>query len=296
MASLVYESQLNAILEDLIKEAEEQLFFYCPYFRLHDRLKDCLKLRKNDHNLRIAIVFGKNEEDPSKSLSKEDFEFLRCFPNIVIAYEKRLHAKYFANEKYGLITSLNLHTYSQNNNIEVGVLFKTKNALKALSDRTLGAITSIVSDTEDLGAEAAAFFSGVFNNADVVFENEPQFESKLLGLQKKYISSKVLVDNTNKIFSPYKQTAPNNSGTYYKSRNTTQNTTVKYNHDKAFCIRTGSSIPFNPMKPLSRDAYQSWAQYSNLDFAEKFCHGCGINWRTSMRHPFCTDCVNALES
>src|SRR5687768_16965582 len=103
MANLVYESELNVILERLISEAEDQLAFFCPYFKLHDRLRDCLKLRKEDHKLRVAIVFGKNEDDPSKSLAKDDFEFLKTFPNIVIAYEKRLHAKYYSNEKHGLV-------------------------------------------------------------------------------------------------------------------------------------------------------------------------------------------------
>jgi hypothetical protein len=57
---------LNVVLEDLIREAKEELVFFCPYFKLHDRLKDCFKLRKNDYNLRIAMVFGKNEDDPSQ--------------------------------------------------------------------------------------------------------------------------------------------------------------------------------------------------------------------------------------
>src|SRR5690242_2187438 len=114
MAKLLYESKLNAALEEIISEAESLIIFICPYFKLHDRLKDRLKLKMDDPEVRIVIVFGKNEEDPSKSLNKEDFEFLKSFPNVTISYEKRLHAKYFANEKSGLVTSINLHSYSLN--------------------------------------------------------------------------------------------------------------------------------------------------------------------------------------
>lgn len=51
MAILVNESQLNLTLEELINQAEEHLVFFCPYFKLHDRLKDCLKYRKEDYKL-----------------------------------------------------------------------------------------------------------------------------------------------------------------------------------------------------------------------------------------------------
>src|SRR5437762_11695598 len=113
MASFVNDTRINLILEEMIQEAQEQLVLYCPYFKLHDRLRDNLRLREDDDRLKLTIVFGKNESDPSRSLSQEDFGFLKSFPNVEIAYEKRLHAKYYANERRGLITSLNLHTYSQ---------------------------------------------------------------------------------------------------------------------------------------------------------------------------------------
>lgn len=294
MAKLVSESELNATLENLIKNAEQTLSFFCPYFKLHDRLKDCLKLRRFDYNLRIQVVFGKNEDNPTKSLSKEDLDFLKSFPNIIIKYEKRLHAKYYANEKNGLITSLNLHSFSQNNNIEVGIYFKVKSFLKNIASQTLGDLTSVISDTEDIAAEAYDYFEGVFKNAENVFENEPQFESKLLGLQKKYTDSKVLTDNTGKFFdfekTPYKESSQTGNQ-YFKNQNTIQPNPVIYNQPQTgFCIRTGQPISFNPSKPLSYEAFQSWAQFGNPDYNEKFCHACGKNWRTSVRNPFCANC------
>lgn len=80
-------------------------------------------LSKNDNpELEIIVVFGKNEDDISKSMSQEDFNFFKEFPNIEIRYEKRLHAKYFANEENAILTSMNLYGYSQDNNIEFGIL------------------------------------------------------------------------------------------------------------------------------------------------------------------------------
>lgn len=295
MASLVYESKLNVVLEDMIRDAEEELVFFCPYFKLHDRLKDCLKLRIDDHKLNIVIIFGKNEDDPSKSLSKEDFEFLKSFPNIIIAYEKRLHAKYYANEKNGLITSLNLHTYSQNNNIEVGVYFKTKGILKNITDRALGGLTSIISDTEDIATEATDYFNDVYKNAEKIFDREPQYESVMLGLQKKYSRSVVKLDISKSFFNQ-KRVEYNHpreeSNNYFKAKNSTQPAYVQMQYpSQGYCLRTRQSIPFDPGKPLSYDAYQSWAQFGNPDYNEKYCHGCGRNWRTSVRNPLCNECL-----
>lgn len=200
MASLLSESQLNVALEDIIREAESYILFMCPFFKLHDRLKDSLKHQKNNPEVRIIVIFGKNENDPSKSLNKDDLEFLMSFPSVEILYEKRLHAKYYANEKFGLVTSINLHSFSMNNNIEVGVHFKTKSALKNLTAKALNGVTSIISNTENIAEEAESFFDDIHANADIIFNKEPKFETKMLGFQRKYTESEITIDNTKKFF------------------------------------------------------------------------------------------------
>lgn len=54
-----------------------------------------------------------------------------------------------------------------------------------------------------------------------------------------------------------------------------------------FCIRTGVPIPFDIEKPLSYEAYKKWNEYSDPDYAEKFCHFSGepSNGETSVRQP-----------
>lgn len=44
---------------------------------------------------------------------------------------------------------------------------------------------------------------------------------------------------------------------------------------KGFCIRSGVEIPFNIERPFSYDAYKKWAEYSNPEYPEKFCHFTG---------------------
>lgn len=286
MARLYSDSHLNAILEEFIDQAKEILVFFSPYFKLQERLKDKLKVKMDDPKLRLVVVFGKNPDNPTKSMSREDFEFLKGFPNVTIKYEKRLHAKYYANEKEGMITSLNLHSYSQANNIEVGVVFSTKSLLKSFTNISLGPLVSIVSDTEKLSDEADKIFKEIYTNADLVFENAPQFESKLMGLQKIYSGSKILTDNSYKYFGRNFETS---TARNYNS-NSFDSFTSHRNIHVGYCIRTGIPIDLDVARPLSYDAYLSWAQFENPDYPEKYCHICGKPARTTLRNPVCTLC------
>lgn len=310
MANLLYGSKLNASLEDIITVAESYILLMCPYLKLHEKIKDCLKSQIENPEVQIVVVFGKNEEDPSKSLHKEDYEFLKLFPNVIIGYEKRLHAKYYANEKSGLITSLNIHTYSLDNNIEAGVFFSHKGLLKSLTDKALNPLTSIISDTEDIATEANTFFATVLNNAEKVFEKQPKFETNSWGFSKKFIGAEILVDNTSRFFSPchkgskkYNNIQENitaNKQEYYK-KSSNSNTKESNGYSEAnnlnyqireygFCIRTKEQIPFQPSRPLSRQAYQTWAEFGNPEYREKYCHSCGNPWSTSVRRPICNEC------
>ncbi len=129
MSRFISGSELNHEIAKLISEAQKDLIFISPYIKLHERLKYELRSKKNKEDICLTIVFGKNENDLSKSLSLEEIEFFKEFPNMEIKYEKKLHAKYYANEFTSILTSMNLYDYSINNNIEFGVLSENKTSL-----------------------------------------------------------------------------------------------------------------------------------------------------------------------
>lgn len=54
-----------------------------------------------------------------------------------------------------------------------------------------------------------------------------------------------------------------------------------------YCIRTGTSIPFNVEKPMCYEAFKSWSKYSDANYAERFCHFSGepSNGETSVSRP-----------
>src|SRR6185312_2890824 len=124
MAKFITGNQLNTEVEKIFEQASSHIILISPYIKLHDRFASTLREKKGDPNIEMMVVFGKNEADYSRSMSPVDFNFFKEFPNIEIRYEKRLHAKYYANESTAILTSMNLYDYSQDNNIEAGVMTK----------------------------------------------------------------------------------------------------------------------------------------------------------------------------
>lgn len=95
MAKFITGNKLNSELEDIFEKAEEILILISPYIKLHERYISTLMSKKENHSLEITLVFGKNEEDISKSMRQEDFDFFKDFPNIEIRYEKRTSCQIF---------------------------------------------------------------------------------------------------------------------------------------------------------------------------------------------------------
>jgi len=59
-----------------------------------------------------------------------------------------------------------------------------------------------------------------------------------------------------------------------------------------YCIRCGTQIRLDPSKPYCLDCYDSWSDYANPVYKEKFCHNCGKKGATSMSRPLCRKCFS----
>ena len=254
MAKFIKHNFLKNEIENIFKEAEDVIIIISPFIKLPSEIKRILEPKKKDSKFELLLMFGKNESDISKSLSAEDFAFLKGFKNLRIHYHKDLHAKYYANETTSIVTSINLHEYSFQNNIEVGMLMN-RDRFSILGDNSM--------DTE-----AFDYFMDVFDSSKCVYEQSIKEKSTFFGLFKKEIGIDVIEDNSK---SMYRQTGPakNNSSA------------------SGYCIRTGKIIPFNTKHPFSNEAFKSWNQFKNKDFKEKYCHYSGepSNGATSFSKP-----------
>jgi len=267
MATFLTGNDLNAQLENLFEYAGEYIILISPYIKLHDRYASALKVKKDNPNLKIIVVFGKNEDDFSKSMKQEDFNFFKDFPNIEIRYEKRLHAKYYANESSAILTSMNLYNFSQDNNIEAAVFTNRKGILGSLTSQ------------DTLENDAAGYFERVVEQSDLLFLKEPKFESTMLGLSRRYTNSVIETDKLSDFFNnKLKADTSFKKNTFIPKQATKQ---------MGFCIRTGTQILFNPKLPMCDAAFQSWKKFSNNEYSEKFCHFSGepSNGETSFSKP-----------
>ena len=282
-------------LYDIIWNAKKELLILSPFIHLDDYCKEVFKNYKHDPELEVVLVFGKNEREAGKSLNKNDLDFFKGFKNITIIYCKDLHAKFYSNEKEGLLTSLNLLDKCMENNIEYGIYF-----------------TNSLSPIDKLYSEAVGYTNEVIMTSPCVYVKRPHYKKEFLGLKKTYLSSEVLWDVTDELYQNRKYTKklysdfkgeinitkelkPNRE----EFNNTVNETKKEYNrpreHDNSnshhqeygYCIRTGARIPFDIKRPFSYEAYQTWAIFENWNYRENYCHKTGkeSNGRTSMANP-----------
>ncbi len=301
MAKFVSGKDLEELVYDIIFHAKKKLLLVSPYIKLDDYFKSLFEKHLVNIDLSITIVFGKNEDQKTRSLNRKDLEYFAKFPNITILYIPTLHGKYYASESKSVVTSINLYDYSFLNNIEFGVSFETN---------LLSQITK--SGTEQ---EALQHCQQLVAKADVIFASRPILQSKLIG--KNYRGSEILVDYTNDVirnknyesikintlpsFVKYSETQPIDRPSREQLEKPPKKSSFRLgkkpqmqkstNNQKGYCIRTGEEIKYNPKYPLSFDAYKVWSEYENIDYPEEYCHRTGKRsyGKTSFRYPILND-------
>lgn len=117
MAKFLRTTGINYVLEEIITTAKERVVLVSPYLRLNARIKELLSDGYRP-DVDIHIIYGKKELDAPER------QWLSSVPHIKTRFCQNLHAKCYLNESLGLITSLNLHLFSQQNNNEMGVMVK----------------------------------------------------------------------------------------------------------------------------------------------------------------------------
>lgn len=116
MAKFITTNGISYHLEQLIQQTEDKLILISPYLQFSSKIKEeiqNLNLLKRD----IRIIYRENK------LSIDDNKWLQSQYGIRSSLCENLHAKCYINEKQGIITSMNLYEYSQQNNNEMGIFF-----------------------------------------------------------------------------------------------------------------------------------------------------------------------------
>lgn len=114
MAKFLNTTGVSYHLEELIKSTNDQLILISPYLQFHNRVKDHLanlNIQKKD----IRIIYRENK------LQLEESNWLESQIGIRTSLCGTLHAKCYINEKEAIVTSMNLYSFSQQNNDEMGI-------------------------------------------------------------------------------------------------------------------------------------------------------------------------------
>jgi len=119
MAKFLTTKGTSSCIEDIIRNAKDELVLVSPYLRLSEKFFQRLK-EADRQNVKIYLIYGKNKLKP------EEKRQLQQLKNLSLYFCKELHAKCYFNEETMVITSMNMYEYSENNNWEMGVLVSKK--------------------------------------------------------------------------------------------------------------------------------------------------------------------------
>lgn len=132
MATFLNTQAISNELMKLIKDAKEKIILVSYSFKVNQQIQERLKTKSKIGTLsEIVIVYGKTE------LKQSELNWIKEIQDLKIIEKLDLHAKCYLNEDRAIICSMNLYDYSQQTNIEMGILITMKDdevAYEALID------------------------------------------------------------------------------------------------------------------------------------------------------------------
>ena len=111
MAEFLDTQGVSAGLSQTIKNANERLVIISPYLQVSHHIQQLLA----DTNVPVSLVCRQEQ-------LKESDRWIENLPSVKVYFHKDLHAKCYLNEEQAILTSMNLYQFSQENNLEMGLL------------------------------------------------------------------------------------------------------------------------------------------------------------------------------
>jgi hypothetical protein len=145
MADFLTTTGLSSKIEEIINESKKYLIVASPFLNISERYQKCLNLASK-RGVDIRFLYGKDsiKSGYTKTQQKKAFDFLDTLDNCKLIEVEPLHAKCFLNEDSIIIGSMNLYSYSEANNYEMGVLL-SKSKDKVAYKNALEEVSSLIS-------------------------------------------------------------------------------------------------------------------------------------------------------
>lgn len=175
MAQFLNRKDLVEWIPKLIETADKELIIISPYIQVSESIFYQLKLAEK-RGVEITLIYKEGE------LSDKERKRFNEIDNLNLLFHTNLHSKCIYNEKYLLITSMNLYEFSQKHNREMGILLRrTDEESMGWNDYKSG------QDDDSIFQDAIEEIQSIINSAE--FEKE-SFETKTIGFEMAIIKSK----------------------------------------------------------------------------------------------------------
>tara|TARA_R110002049_G_scaffold307456_1_gene507995 strand:+ start:3711 stop:4439 length:729 start_codon:yes stop_codon:yes gene_type:complete len=163
MAKFLNTTGVSYLLEELIKNTKDRLILISPYLQFHQRIKDHLEnlnIQKRD----IRIIYRVNK------LQVEESNWLESQIGIRTSLCNSLHAKCYLNESEAIVTSMNLYSFSQQNNDEMGI-YVTKEEDEELYNDIYEEVQRLLTISEEIRVSVKKVDKEVEKKTDKTLQN-----------------------------------------------------------------------------------------------------------------------------
>lgn len=121
MAVFLDTQSISSEISQLIKGAQKSIVLISPYIQVSQTFKDKLATISDNKKVKDFTLICRKDE-----LKNSEFEWMKTIKNLTILEKENLHAKCYLNEQKAVICSMNLYKFSQENNVEMGILITKK--------------------------------------------------------------------------------------------------------------------------------------------------------------------------
>ncbi|MEN8156635.1 MAG: hypothetical protein ABFS10_06780 [Bacteroidota bacterium] len=119
-------SEISAKILTLLEESDERVIIVSPYIKISKWYKLILKIQSLKARNIVTEIYVRDDTNNKTTYHELD--------QLELEYKKipHLHSKLYLNEKYGIITSMNLLLSSEINSLEIGYTTETRKEYKEL--------------------------------------------------------------------------------------------------------------------------------------------------------------------
>lgn len=249
----IADKDLKKEIIEVVESSEKILFVVSPYIDIDDSTKKAFK-ELHDNVSKIIIYRDNSSVNTAAGISEQSRRFFKSLPFVELVAVKDLHAKVYLNERFAVISSMNL-TKSSNENFEVGWNIDAEEESEDFFELWGYIMHILESDKCDFSEER---FKNIIPKKPFIIDKE---------------GPKVLINGReveDEVF-----------------RNLHKSCNVKH----GICIRcSNTSLEFYTRRPLCLSCFKEWNIYKNPYFKENYCHRCGLEFKTDLNSPLCDSC------